>query len=92
MFEKTISAELENLLAERGFFLAESQKEPRMAITGHETGENKITAQAVVSIISNGDPVGAVIMLSTNASTTMGELELKLAQSAAGFLGKQMEQ
>ncbi len=90
--EKRISTELENLIEERGFFIAKSQGEPRIAITSHETGENKIMSQAVVSIISNGDPVGAVIMLSTDANTTMGELELKLAQSAAGFLGKQMEQ
>ena len=34
--------------------------------------------------------MGAVIFLSQDKK--MGELEGKLAQSAAGFLGKQMEQ
>jgi len=32
------------------------------------------------------------MLLSTDPGARMGEVEAKLAQSAAGFLGKQMEQ
>ena len=46
--------------------------------------------QLITPIISEGDVMGAVIFLSQDKK--MGELEGKLAQSAAGFLGKQMEQ
>ena len=46
--------------------------------------------QLITPIISEGDAMGAVIFLSQDKK--MGELEGKLAQSAAGFLGKQMEQ
>lgn len=46
----------------------------------------------IVPINAGGDPIGAVILFSKKEGTRMGELELKLASTAAGFLGKQMEQ
>ena len=43
-------------------------------------------------IISEGDTIGSVVLMATEASSQMGDAEIKLAQSAAGFLGKQMEE
>ena len=43
-------------------------------------------------IICEGDAIGAVIFLSNNKNSAMGEVEEKLAYSASGFIGKQMEQ
>ncbi|AGK99757.1 stage V sporulation protein T [Desulfoscipio gibsoniae] len=57
-----------------------------------EDGECKYTAEVVAPIISEGDPIGAVILASREPNVNMGELELKLAETAAGFLAKQMEQ
>ena len=48
--------------------------------------------ETVVPILCEGDVVGAVIMLATYIRSRMGEQELKLAQTAAGFFGRQMEQ
>ena len=48
-------------------------------------------AQLIVPIVSEGDAVGAVVFLAREKRTALGETELKLAQIAAGFLGKQME-
>lgn len=45
----------------------------------------------IAPIIAEGDPVGAVILANTK-DVKMGELELKLVETAAGFLAKQMEQ
>ncbi|MBO5301607.1 MAG: stage V sporulation protein T, partial [Peptococcaceae bacterium] len=39
-----------------------------------------------------GDPIGSVIIASKDTSAKLGELELKLAETAASFLAKQMEQ
>lgn len=50
------------------------------------------TAEVIAPIIAEGDPIGAVILCSREPGTRMGELELKLAETAAGFLAKQMEQ
>ena len=48
--------------------------------------------EVIIPIITQGDVIGAVILLSANADDEMSEVEMKLAQSAAGFLGKQMEE
>ncbi|MGQ9780324.1 MAG: stage V sporulation protein T [Bacillota bacterium] len=52
----------------------------------------KFTAQVIAPIIAEGDPIGAVILCSKEPGVTMGELEIKVAETAAGFLAKQMEQ
>ena len=51
-----------------------------------------MTSQVVAPIVAEGDAIGAVIILSKQSGQKMGELELKLAETAAAFLGKQMEQ
>ncbi|MGE5396013.1 MAG: stage V sporulation protein T [Chitinophagales bacterium] len=56
------------------------------------SGQCKVTSQVIAPIISQGDPIGAVIIMSKESGTKMSELELKLAETAAGFLAKQMEQ
>src|SRR5690554_6704607 len=48
--------------------------------------------QAIAPIIAEGDPIGAVILGTNETNRQMGELELKLVETAAGFLAKQMEQ
>ena len=48
--------------------------------------------EAISPIICEGDVIGSVILLETDHKAKMGEVEQKLIQSAAGFLGRQMEQ
>lgn len=49
-------------------------------------------AFCIAPIIAGGDPIGAVILISQKEGQTMGDVEIKLAETAAGFLAKQMEQ
>lgn len=49
-------------------------------------------AAIMYPIIASGDVTGSVIMLSTDEKAVPTETEIKLAQSAAAFLGKQMEE
>ena len=49
------------------------------------------TAQVIVPIICEGDSIGSVILLSREPRAKFSETELKLASTAAGFLGRQME-
>lgn len=54
-------------------------------------GEEFIVKSSVVSpIIVSGDPIGAIVITSKDEAQ-MGDLEKKLAQTAASFLAKQME-
>ena len=54
-------------------------------------GAEKYYASVVAPIISEGDTIGSVIMVSDKQHLSVGEVETKLCQSAAGFLGKHME-
>ncbi|NPV92632.1 MAG: stage V sporulation protein T [Firmicutes bacterium] len=52
----------------------------------------RLSSKVIAPIIAEGDPIGAVIIMSKEPGVKMGEMELKLAETAAGFLAKQMEQ
>lgn len=90
--EKQLSSDIDRIIEEKTTLLIKSSEEKPISILADESGDRKYTSQVVSPIISEGDPIGAVILISTDASVKMGEVEAKLAQSAAGFLGKQMEQ
>ena len=51
----------------------------------------EIIYEAVCPILSEGDIIGAVILLESDNKRKMNDGDLKLIQAAAGFLGKQME-
>ena len=57
-----------------------------------EDAAPKFAVEVIAPIISEGNPIGAVIFGSKEKDAKMGELELKLVETAAGFLAKQMEQ
>lgn len=90
--EKSLSSDLERVIEEKTTLVVKSSDEKTITILADETPDRKYTSQVVSPIISEGDPIGAVILLSTDPGIKMGEVEAKIAQSAAGFLGKQMEQ
>lgn len=46
----------------------------------------------VAPIIAGGDPIGTVVIASKDDSAKIGQLEQKMAETAASFLAKQMEQ
>ena len=60
-------------------------------ITKNDNKERKFNSQVVYPIISDGDTIGSVILLAKDKGTKMTEVEQKVVQSAASFLGSQME-
>lgn len=88
--EKAISKELENLINEREFVIAVKPEKNFVKIIDEDMDE--YASEAICPILSEGDAIGAVILLSKDAKTKMGEVEQKLIQAAAAFLGRQMEQ
>lgn len=50
-----------------------------------------VTAQVIAPIICEGDAIGAVAVMSREPRARFGDTEIKLAVTAAGFLGRQME-
>ncbi len=57
-----------------------------------EEGVIKFASEVIAPIIAEGDPIGAVILGNKEKDVKMGDMELKLAETAASFLAKQMEQ
>jgi len=57
-----------------------------------EDDDAKYTAEVIAPIVAAGDPVGTVVLASTDPNVRMGVLELKLAETGAGFLARQLEQ
>ena len=62
-----------------------------MPITKNDSQERKNNAQVVYPIVSNGDTIGTVILMAKEPNGQMNEVEKKVAQSAATFLGSQMD-
>ena len=90
--EQDVSDELEQLMEDKEVYTSKDNSDIAMPITKNEKNDKKSNGQVVYPIISNGDTIGTVILLSKNANTKMNDVENKLAQSAATFLGSQMEQ
>jgi stage V sporulation protein T len=85
--EKKLSRELEQLIEERTSFVLKPGQLKRCEIAD---GVDKYSAGVVMPIISEGDPIGSVILID-DGQKEVKEVDEKLAESAAGFLGKQME-
>lgn len=89
MLSRPISKELEHRINERESVLAKNGSREFLRITDMD---EEYGYEAVSPIISAGDAIGAVIILSKDSKTEFGEVEAKLAAAAAGFLGRQLEQ
>jgi AbrB family transcriptional regulator (stage V sporulation protein T) len=57
-----------------------------------EEDKCKVTSEVIAPVILQGDAIGAVILMFKEPNIKMGELEIKLVETAAGFIAKQMEQ
>lgn len=86
--DKQIGSIVENCMDNRKTALETNGEEAEICKDVRETYGSYV----ISPIISGGDPIGAVIMVSKDETVKMGELEVKMAETAAGFLGKQMEQ
>lgn len=93
LMEKRVSPSLEKIMEEKATVILNGNSDSKMInITADEEGVSRYTTGVISPIISQGDPIGSVLLLSKEVDITMGDLEKKLAQTAASFLGKQMEQ
>ena len=90
-YEQGISEELEKIMDEKENYASRDNNNISIPITKNDKWERKYNSQIVYPIISDGDAIGSVILLSKDNNTKMNEVEQKVAQSAASFLGSQME-
>ena len=89
LLQKPISHQLELLIQERTVVVAGKDYKGFTPITTDAV--EGITAQVIAPIICEGDAIGAVAIFSREPRARFGDMEVKLANTAAGFLGRQME-
>lgn len=93
---KPLGPAIEKVMEERKTMLISNPGEGKSGkdcVTVCEEGETcKFTAEVIAPIIVEGDAIGAVVICSKQAGVQMGDMETKLAETAAGFLAKQMSQ
>ena len=89
--EKAISPELEKLIENKEVYTSRDNNEKALPITQNANTNTLNNSQVIYPIISDGDVIGSIVLLSKEQNTKMGDSELKVAQSAAGFLSSQME-
>ena len=93
LWDKPISHDLETAIAGRQTMTLNRQLGGRtMAITSEEDANAAYTAQVISPIIADGEAIGAVLLMSRETGVRMGDTEVKVAETAAGIVGRQMEQ
>lgn len=85
--DKRISAELESIMAGRQFYHAAQEADPIPVCEDSE----KYFISAAAPILSEGDVLGCMLFAGLRGDPPVGDVECKLAQTVAAFLGRHME-
>ncbi|MEG2893741.1 MAG: stage V sporulation protein T [Clostridium sp.] len=89
--DRRISEDMERVLTERKTFILSSEGSAPFALTVEEDNGSEYTFQVISPIISEGDAIGAIVILSKDPGTMPSDVEKKLCETAAIFIGRQME-
>ena len=69
----------------------EDNEEIAVPITDSEGRERIYNSQVIYPIISEGDAIGSVVILAKDRTKKFTDVESKIAESAANFLGSHLE-
>ncbi len=87
LINKKISDDIEKVMSEKSTYVLKNGVKNISVSDGNDT----FMAGIAAPIIYDGDAIGTVMFLSSPEKDNFGELEQKLAESAATFLGKTIE-
>ncbi|MEG0741967.1 MAG: stage V sporulation protein T [Clostridia bacterium] len=90
--DKPISHDLEAAIANRQTVSISRAGGGKIVAVTNEEDITGYTAQVLSPIIADGEAIGAVLLLSKEQGAKMGDAELKVAETTAGIVGRQMEQ
>ena len=89
LLQRNISRQLEQAINERNTVMAGRDDKAFIQLVDEDL--EGVSAQVVAPIICEGDAIGSVVILSREPRAKFGDMEMKRAATAAGFLGRQME-
>lgn len=87
---KLIDASLQTAIEHRNNQVISGDKNAFVKIT--QDDEREYVRQAYATILSHGDCIGAVVIITKDTERNQNEVLLQLVKSVASFLGKHMEQ
>lgn len=87
---KLLDEQLQTAIDQRVYHVCGKDKKEFLKIIQEESAEYE--QQAVATILSHGDSIGAVVVLCRENGTNLEETLLQVVKTAAGFLGRHMEQ
>ena len=90
--EKQISEEAEKVMENRRSEVFEGKGVKAFCSECPEMDDFSFSTTVMSPIIVEGDPIGVVVISNKEEGQEVGELELKMTNTAASFLAKQMEQ
>lgn len=86
LLDKRISAELEHIMESRGTYRYDGT-----GCVSVSDGDERFCVSVAAPVISGGDVMGCVMFVCPQNCAPCTDIEYKLAQTVANFLGKQME-
>lgn len=89
--DKPISTAVEELMQSRTRYSSSASEGGEMRPVIPDDDASRYTAQMIVPILASGDAVGAVILLSKEEGARITQADAKVCETAAGFMGKQLE-
>ncbi|HIS00432.1 MAG TPA: stage V sporulation protein T [Candidatus Excrementavichristensenella intestinipullorum] len=92
LWEKPLSGEMEQAMANRQALRLNAASGAKLIPLTNEDTASQYTAQVMAPILSDGEVIGAVVLLSREAGAVMDDVAFKVAETTAAIVGKQMEQ
>lgn len=89
--DKKVSVDLEKVMEDRKPLLLGEGINKTIILFEDEESSGQYQTQIIAPILAEGDVIGAVIINSEEQDKKFSGMELKLAQTAASFIGKQVE-
>ncbi len=87
---KLLDKEMQNVIDKRVNAVTGGAEKTAVKVTVDDEGA--YVRQVIATILSNGDSIGGIVILSREGSKNQDETLLQIAKTAAMFLGKHLEQ
>lgn len=92
LMEKPLSSEVDQIMQGRQSVILSMMQGDKMIPVTNDDRADQYTAQLVVPILSDGEIIGGLILLSKESGTRMTDIDQKVAETTAAIVGRQMEQ
>lgn len=91
LLDRPVHEDVERLMQNREKHTASATNGNELISITSDDDLGKYTAQVVIPILASGDSIGAVMLLSKDPSASITQTDIKVCETAANFMGKQME-